>query len=193
MSTVVSSSADLAAVPAGLEVPWAFGGPGTISRLAHGAYHLPGHPVEAWMADLAEACARVPGAVIGLGSAAYFDLLVDAPPAAPCLLVPRRVRVDAAAEAGCRIIEIDRSLDLPGDVILDSIAGVPVRRTTAVRTLIDLARHDFHPDQEAVLIEACRRLRDMSSGVDTLDRSSLPQGVLSRMAGSIDQSGQTRS
>jgi len=158
MSTMVSPSADLAVVPARLAFPWASGGPGTISRLAHGAYHLPGHPVEDWMADLAEACARAPGAVICLGSAAYFELLVDQPPPRPWLAIGGLATTDHGSRGVPRTLVTGGVSDLMVGVINDMLHGLPIRRTNAARTAVDLVRHASRVGGMRSGIEAIRRV-----------------------------------
>ena len=185
MSAVVSSPAGQTIVPAGLAVPWASRGPGTISRLVHGAYHLPGHPVEDWMADLAEACARVPGAIIGLGSAAYFELLVDVPPAVPCLIVDETEAAPLSGWTSCRIVRGESGAALHAGVIHDIVCGVPLRRTSAARTLVDFVRCRRTMADEVVVTEAARRFLGMDGdpeeAIDIARQLGAPAPTIGRL------------
>ncbi|PZR09201.1 MAG: hypothetical protein DI532_20610 [Azospirillum brasilense] len=161
MSVLAFATAVQTSVPDGITFPWDCGDTGSIPRLAHGAYHLPDHPVESWLADLAKACVRVPGAVICLGSAAFFDLLVTEPPARPQLLGGCHHDLGGSRQAFHRSAGECSAADLAIGVVDDVLCGIPVRRTCAARTLVDLVRSSRTPMEKATALGAGRRFADM--------------------------------
>ena len=130
---------------------------GVIARTAHGAYHLADDAPEPWLGGLAAACARMPRAVVCLTSAAHFEVLVDEPPPLTWLAMPLQVHAAKVGRVPHRVLRwsYDGAFDV--GVVEDTVCGVPIRRTTGARTVVDLIRYGRHVGGEALGIEAGRR------------------------------------
>lgn len=140
----------------------------TISRLAHGAYHLADQAPDGWIADVFAACSRVPGGVVCLGSAAFFEVLVDEPPPLPCLAIGGRATTDYDGGEHLQILVPDDDADLEVGVIDDVVHGMPIRRTNAARTAVDLVRHASQVGGRRSGIEAIRRVIAVEGSADPI-------------------------
>lgn len=143
-------------------------GPRSISRLAHGAYDLPGRSVERWLMDLAEVCACTPGAVIYLGTAAHFELLLPSPPCRPTLLLAGDGPSGRRSRSTARFHAPTHEDELTVGVVEDVVLGVAIRRTGPARTLVDLVRFCRCPADERAVAEAGRRFLGMGGDLDAV-------------------------
>ena len=140
----------------------------TISRLAHGAYHIADQAPDGWIADVLAACSRVPAGVVCLGSAAFFEVLVDEPPPLPWLAISGRATTAHNGWEHFQVLVPDEDADLEVGVIDDVVHGIPIRRTNAARTAVDLVRHASRVGGRRSGIEAIRRVIAVESSADPI-------------------------
>ncbi|WP_140884657.1 type IV toxin-antitoxin system AbiEi family antitoxin domain-containing protein [Muricoccus nepalensis] len=117
---------------------------GVIARADRGTYHLVRGASSPEEVALAAACARMPEAVVCMLSAAWMNNLLDDPPPVTWIALPLRVhaaRVDGPPRRTLRW-SYEGAFDIGVEV--KEVCGVPVRRTNAARTLVDLVRYERH-------------------------------------------------
>jgi hypothetical protein len=129
----------------------------------------------------------MPDAVICLGSAAYFELLVPDPPSRPTLLVTGHLDPRPMSQAICNPIVGTDEDELVVGIVEDVMLGLTVRRTGPARTLVDLARDSRRRADDVGVIQAGRRFLDMGGDVEELFGIAHRLGTTARARGLLER------
>ena len=133
---------------------------GEMTRVGRGLYTLAGAPVTE-NHSLAQACARVPHAVVCLLTALRFHNLGTQNPADVWLAIDRKAALPRLDYPPLRIVRFGKAAMLQG-VAEHRLEGVRVRVTTPPRTVVDCFkyRNKIGLDVALEALSSCRRRRD---------------------------------
>ncbi|WP_426954579.1 type IV toxin-antitoxin system AbiEi family antitoxin domain-containing protein [Muricoccus radiodurans] len=130
---------------------------GQVAKTQEGAYFVPGAEPRRDLVDLAGACTRMPRAVVCLLSAAHLSGLVDEAPPKLWLALPQGVHATTVGDTPRHVLRWSYEGAFEVGVIEDEVCGVAIRRTNAVRTVVDLLRYSKHVGGIGAGIHAARR------------------------------------
>lgn len=158
---------------------------GIVVRAAPGAYHLPVSGMPSPRLAIAVACARSSRATVCMLSAAWLCGLLDEPPAMTWLALPVGAHAPKQGDLPERILRWSYVGALEEGVVADEVCGVPLQRTDAPRTVVDLFRYarylgedDAGPDAGARYV---RRGGDPASVIETAKRLATPASTMRRL------------
>lgn len=112
---------------------------GTLARLSRGVYAVSGHAISEHH-SLAQAAVRVPHGVVCLLTALVFHGLTTVSPHEVWLAIHRKARLPKPGAPPLRIVRFGQLALLAGSS-LESIDGIPVRITTAAKTVADCFKY----------------------------------------------------
>lgn len=130
---------------------------GQVAKTRDGAYFVPGAEPRRDLVDLAGACTRMPRAVVCLLSAAHLEGLADGAPPQLWLALPQGVHATTVGDTPRHVLRWSYDGAFEVGVIEDEVCGVTLRRTNAVRTIVDLFRYSKHLGGLGAGIGAARR------------------------------------
>ena len=114
---------------------------GVIQKLTFGAYQIAGANVPPAHQALASAAIRSSKGVICLSSAAYLCGLIDELPPMVWLALPTGAHVPQQQGRTQSVINWAYRGAFEVGIVSDTLLGVPIRYTSAERTLVDLVRY----------------------------------------------------
>jgi len=129
---------------------------GFITRSAPGAYYLTEASPAPEMIGIASACARMPHALVCMGSAAYLTGLLNCPPAVTWLALPPQAHLAKEGMSPARVLRWSYAGAFEVGVVQSKVCGVPIRHTDPARTIVDLLRYARHLGGEGLGIDAGR-------------------------------------
>jgi len=162
---------------------------GIVIRAAPGAYHLPTSGTPSARLAIAVACVRSPRSTVCLLSAAWLCGLVDEAPVMAWLALPVGAHAPRQGDLLERLLRWSHPGAFEEGIVEDEVCGVPLRRTDAPRTIVDLVRYGRHFGGEAVGLQAgaryVRQGGDPALILQVADRLATPISTMRRLTSAV--------